>query len=303
MKICVTAPVYVSNEEHKKYLDLTTKSIVSAKHSIVWIPCENYVNLAFKPLSYVFDHIPNEIRVLQPDGKQSVSHAWNLGIEEGKKAGCHYILVINTDIIFKTNAIDRLVDFAEKHPEAVMWTGTECEDLENLELCQENENITENPHYSCFMVKNDFFSHVGKFDENFAPSYCEDVDMYTRLFLAGKKAYKYGGARFYHFGSRTIKSDETLLKNNSRTHSKCQLYFSEKWGHPMTENVEKIKTIFFKNPYNEEEKPLSYWREPSSLGRLGKITNSLPLSVRFRLINGLNWSKRAKSRIKTQIKS
>ena len=122
MKVGVTAPVYVSNEEHKKYLDLTTKSIVSSKHEIVWIPCENYVNPAFKPLTYVFDHAPSETRILHPDGKQSVSHAWNLGIEEGKAAGCDYVLVINTDIVFKSNAIDRLVDFAEKHSEAVMWT-------------------------------------------------------------------------------------------------------------------------------------------------------------------------------------
>jgi GT2 family glycosyltransferase len=294
MKIGVTAPVYVSNEEHKKYLDLTTKSIVSTKHEIVWMPCENYVNPTFKPLYYVFDHVPSEMRVLQPDGKQSVSHAWNLGIEEGKKAGCDYILVINTDIIFKTNAIDRLVDFAEKHPEAVMWTGTQCEDLATLELCPENENITENPHYSCFMVKNDFFSNVGTFDENFAPSYCEDVDMYTRLLFAGKKAYKYGGTRFFHFGSQTIKSDEVLLKNNSRTHSRCQLYFLEKWGHPMIEDVEQIKRFYFKHPYNEVDKPLSYWRPPASAG----FTDSLPLSIQYRLVSFLNWTKRTKGRVK-----
>ncbi|HLN88960.1 MAG TPA: hypothetical protein VK253_02735 [Candidatus Binatia bacterium] len=296
MKIGVTAPVYISNAEHKKYLDLTTRSIFSAKHEIVWIPCENYVDPAFSPLVYVFKQKPLEIRALHPTGKQSVSHAWNLGIEEGKSAECDYILVINTDIVFKSNAIDRVVDFAMKHPEAVMWTGTECEDLATLESCPENENITENPHYSFFMVNNDFFDNVGKFDENFAPSYCEDVDMYTRLIFAGKKAYKYGGARFYHFGSRTIASDEKLLRNNSKTHSRCQIYFIEKWGHPMEEDAERMKQDFFKHPYGEEDKPLSYWRQPSNSGRFGRIKNALPLSVRYRLILILNWFKiRSKS--------
>jgi hypothetical protein len=302
MKIGVTAPVYVSNVEHKTYLDLTTKSIVSAKHEIVWMPCENYVNPAFKPLAYVFDHVLRETRILHPVGKQSVSQAWNLGIEEGKKAGCDYILVINTDIVFKSNAIDRLVDFAQKQPEAVMWTGTQCEDLENLEACPENEAITENPHYSCFMVKNDFFSNVGKFDENFSPSYCEDVDMYTRLLLAGKKAYKYGGARFFHFGSKTIKSDEKLLKNNSRTHSKCQLYFLEKWGHPMIEDVEQIKAVYFKHPYNEGDKPLSYWRQPARFGFYAKFKNALPLAIQFRLVSLLNWMRRTKSHANLHLK-
>jgi GT2 family glycosyltransferase len=162
-----------------------------------------------------------------------------LGIEEGKKAGCVYVLVINTDIVFKKNAIDRLVDFAALHPESVMWTGTECNDLATLDACPETERITYNPHYSCFMVKNDFFSNAGKFDENFAPSYCEDVDMYTRLLFAGKKAYKYHGSLFYHFGSTTIKSDQSLFKSNSKTHGKCQIYFLQKWGSPMTDDVER----------------------------------------------------------------
>jgi GT2 family glycosyltransferase len=300
MKIGITAPVYVSNEEHKRYLDLTTRSIVSAKHEIVWMPCENYVQSTFKPIVYAFQQVPSEIRILHPIGNQSVSKAWNLGIEEGKTARCDFILVINTDIVFKSNAIDRLVDFAINHSEAVLWTGTECEDLANLESCLENENITENPHFSCFMVKNDFFSNVGKFDENFAPSYCEDVDMYTRLMFAEKKAYKYGGARFFHFGSTTIKSDEKLWKNNSRTHSKCQLYFLEKWGHPMEEDVESIKKDYFKHPYGEEDNPLSYWRHPSNAGQFEKVKNSLPLSARFTLIRGLNWSKRTKNRIKSK---
>ena len=300
MKIGVTAPIYISNPE-RRFLDLTTRSIISAEHEIVWMPCENYVHPVFTPLVYAFDHVPDEIRILHPIGKQSVSQAWNLGIEEGNTAGCDYILVINTDIIFKSNAIDRLVDFAVNHPEAVMWTGSECADLANLKSCPENENYSENPHFSCFMVKNDFFGYVGKFDENFVPSYCEDVDMYTRLVLAGKKAYKYGAARFFHFGSRTIKSDKKLWKNNSRTHSQCQLYFLEKWGHLMVDDVERMRRVYYKHPYNEEDKPLSYWRNPARLGLRRKLKDALPQSVKYRLILFLNWVSQNKSQVKLRL--
>jgi hypothetical protein len=298
MKIGITAPIYISNIEHKRYLDLTTKSIISAVHDIVWMPCENYVLSVFKPLTYVFDHVPNEIKILHPIGQQSVSQAWNLGIEEGNTAGCDYILVINTDIIFKSNTIDRLVGFAVNHPEAVMWTGSECADLANLSSCPENENYTENPHFSCFMVKNDFFDNVGKFDENFVPSYCEDVDMYTRLVLAGKKSYKYGGARFFHFGSGTITSDKDLWKNNSRTHRQCQLYFLEKWGHFTVDEVEQINEVYYRHPYNEEDKPLSYWRPDNRLGLYGKFKDALPQSMKYRLILFMNWISRNKVRFK-----
>ncbi len=299
MKIGMTAPVYVSNNEHKKYLDLTTKSIVS-KHSIVWVPCENCVNPVVAPLTYIFNQTPLEIKVLHPIGQQSVSQAWNKGIEIGMKAGCEYILVINTDIVFKSNAIDRLVDFAESHPDAVLWTMTECRDLASLENCPEDESFVEHPNFSCFMVKSDFFRHVGKFDENFKPAYCEDGDMHARIVLAGLKAYAYGGAKFYHFGSQTIKSDKELQNKNAQTYPKCQLYFLEKWGHGMVDNVDQMREVYFKHPYGEGDKPLSYWRQPSSIGQFGKVKNSLPLSARKTLVRGLNWSKKTKNRIKSK---
>lgn len=300
MKIAITAAIYVTNQEHKRYLDLTTKSIISANHDVVWLPCENYVKPDFAPLTYLFNKEPIEVKVLHPTGQQSVAQAWNKGIEEGSRAGCDYILVINTDIVFKSNAIERLVDFAERHPEAVLWTMTECKELSALESCPEDESFAEYPNFSCFMVKSDFFGHVGRFDENFSPAYCEDGDMHARLALSGLKAYAYGGAKFYHYGSQTIKTDQDLLSQNAQTYPKCQLYFLEKWGHRMVDDVEQMREVYFKNPYDEEDKPLSYWRQPSSVGRLGKVKNSLPLSARRRLVRGLNWSKRTKSRIKSK---
>ncbi len=295
MRIAVTAAVYVTNAEHKKYLDLTTKSIASANHRIVWFPCENYVNPLFAPLTYLFNKEHIETRVLHPSGQQSVAKAWNKGIEEGGKAGCDYILVINTDVIFKTNAIDRLVDFAETHPQAVLWTMSECEGLSSLENCLEDNSFSEHPNFSCFMVKSDFFTHVGKFDENFSPAYCEDGDMHARLTLAGLKAYGFGGARFYHYGSQTIKSDKDLTRKNARTYPKCQLYFLEKWGHSMVDDVEQMRQVYFKHPYNQKNKPLSYWREPSRRGLLGKFKNSLPLSIQRSLISFRNKVGRAKA--------
>jgi GT2 family glycosyltransferase len=295
MKIGITAPIYVSNIEHKKYLDLTTRSIISVEHDIVWIPCENYVHPVFMPLVYAFNHTPIEIRLLRPIGKQSVSQAWNLGIDEGNKAGCDFILVINTDIIFKSNAIDRLVDFAVNHPEAIIWTGSESSDLVNLELCPENENYSNNLNWSCFMVKNDFFSHVGKFDENFVPAYCEDSDMSIRLGLAGKKGYNYDGARIFHFGQQTTKLDKKIRKNNSRKTRQCQLYFLEKWGH-LGWFEDTARTLYFKHPYNEKDKPLDYWKHPAKLSLYRKFRYALPQSVQYRLILFLNWVSRNTTR-------
>ena len=288
MKLAVTAAIYVANSEHKRYLDMATKSIISKNHEFVWVPCENYVVPAFEPLSYVFSQSPQKTELLKPKGQQSVAKAWNVGIEAGSSLGCDYILVLNTDIVLKDNAIDRLIDFAETLKDAVLWTMTECQDLKGLEHCREDETFEERPSFSCFAVKKNFFTHVGKFDENFVPAYCEDGDMHARLTLAGLKAYGYGGAKFYHYGSQTLKSDRDLTLKNTRTYPKCQLHFLEKWGHGMVDDVEQMRQVYFKHPYNEKDKPLSYWKQPSNAG----LREKLPLNLQFQIVQFLNWTKR-----------
>lgn len=260
MKIAITAPVFVKNQEHLKYLKMTTESLVSRDHDLVWIPVENYIAPEFFPIAYYFVQQPEEIiTIVTNSNNQSVSRAWNMGIDTAALHKYDYVLVINTDIVLKSNTIDRLVSFAESHNEAVMWTASEYADLGGIEEAPEDEGYNEHPHFSCFMVQPDFFSHAGRFDENFKPAYCEDADMHARLALANKKAYIYGGARFYHFGSRTIKSDGELWRANSQTFPKNQQYFLDKWGHPIVNEVDEMRQVYFKTPYNSG-KSLSYWK-------------------------------------------
>jgi GT2 family glycosyltransferase len=114
MRIGITAPVFIKNAEHKRYLDLTTKSFVSRDHDLVWIPVENYVAPEFRPTFYALDHTMEDIKIVKGREPQGVSKAWNDGIDKAQYLGCDYVLVINTDIVFKSNAIDRLVRFASR---------------------------------------------------------------------------------------------------------------------------------------------------------------------------------------------
>lgn len=263
MKIAITSPIFVKNPEHKRYVNLTTSSMVSKDHDIVFIPVENYIDPSMLPMDYAFVNQPESIHITKGRQPQSVAAAWNDGIAKAKELGCEYALVINTDIVFKTNAIDRLVKFAQDHPEAVMWTMSEYADLALLEEAPEDEGFNEHPHFSCFMVKTDFLEVVGKFDENFRPAYCEDGDMHARIALANQKAYIYGGARFYHFGSRTIKSDHEAWENNTQTFPKNQEYFLKKWGHPPVGDVDRMREVYFKKPFNRDDVELDFWVYPN----------------------------------------
>lgn len=251
MKIGITCPVFVKNQEHLKYLNLTTKSFFSMDHDLVFIPVENYIQDDFRPIPYSFVSEPESVVILKGKEPQSVAAAWNSGIREAGRQGCDYVLVINTDIVMKTTMIDNLVAFAESHQEAIMWTASEYADLVDLEECPEDQNYNEHPHFSCYLVKPNFLDIVGEFDENFQPAYCEDGDMHYRIILAGQKAYVYGGARFFHFGSRTIKSDVELWNKNSVTFPKNQQYFLDKWGHPVVGDVERMKEVYYKTPFNK----------------------------------------------------
>ena len=258
MRIAITAPVFLTKEEHRNYLNLTTDSIHSEKNEIVFIPVENYLEPRLLPVMYHFTQEPKEIYILDGRDNQSVAKAWNIGIQEGILKHCEYILAINTDIIFKKNAIDRLVDFAEAHQEAVMWTMSEWAEQSSIQEANEDEGFNEHPHFSCFMVKHDFNKHVGMFDENFTPAYLEDNDMVARLSKANKLCYTYGGARFFHFGSRTIKSDRSLWDKNTRTFPANQQRFLDKWGYPVQNEAEEQRKKYFDHPFNNPKYKLDY---------------------------------------------
>lgn len=274
MRIAITTPIFVRNDEHRNVLNFMTKSLVSLDHDLVFIPVENYIAPQYLPLPYQFMHAMEEVVITKGRQPQGVSKAWNDGILKAQELECDYVIVCNEDIVFKSNAIDRLVALAQKyqepgvanhsfvyeHKDVVMWTASAYSDLSFLENSQEDENVSEHPHFSCFMVKPDFFKHVGKFDENFMPAYLEDGDMHARLALSGLKALIFGGSRFYHFGSRVIKSDHDAWDDNKITFPKNQAYFVEKWGHPPVNDVEKMREVYFKHPYNQEDKSLEYWR-------------------------------------------
>ena len=262
MRIAITCPVFITTQAHKDFLDLCTRSIKSLKHEIVFIPIENYVAPVFRPMDYAFTagHEPSITSIEDGRQPQGVAKAWNDGIKKAAEFDCDYVIVINTDIVFKSNMIDQLVKGAESYNDGVMWTGAEYADHRGLEEAPEEDYVAEHPHFSCFMVKPDFFKHAGTFDENFLPAYCEDGDMHARLALANKKAYVFGAARFFHFGSRTIKSDQQLWIANGQSFPKNQTYFLQKWGHPVVGDTKQMREVYFKTPYNETDKPLSYWR-------------------------------------------
>lgn len=237
MKIVVVTPAYITNELHLDFTQQTVKSIkgFETEHDIDIVIPVTYCNLNY------FDDVNSLSTHVFSTPENGVSIGWNAGINYARQQlNPDYILVCNNDIVFHPQAIDNLVKFAEEHDEAIMWTANEYPDLRTLKSAEIGTSFDEHPHFSCFMIKPEFVETMGKkeakepfpglFDENFKPAYFEDGDMHNRILRNGFKALKTASALFYHYGSRTIKSDDDLNRKNASTYEKNREYFQSKWG-------------------------------------------------------------------------
>lgn len=242
-KILIVIPIYVGNQHH---LDFTQETLDSIEKNQVFhasydtfIICNHYVNGAlYKNMMKMFNN------VMRFNTKNSVASAWNMALKYVHQSSevYDYVLFCNNDIVLNPFAIDNLLVFAETHKEFVLWTGAEHVDKKTIQMADLTESIDDHPHFSFFMVEKNFpilladrekdsgEPFPGLFDENFQPAYVEDCDMHQRLLRLGLKAGITSAAKFYHYGSRTIKTDEVLELDNRETHHNNVEYFIKKWG-------------------------------------------------------------------------
>lgn len=252
MKILVGTVGYITCKEHLYFLNKTLSSVfknVSEHHIDVGV----YWN---KTHDVIVGNFPHE--VLHWSGEreeQSLAGCWNRIINEGKNGGYDYTIVINSDIIMNTHCIANLVKFAEERKDMILWTASEHANEFNIDEDITDNGFDEFPHFSCFMVNKETIDKVGWFDEKVGPAYFEDFLYHYKMLRLGFKAGKTGMAKFFHYGSRTIKCDDNLNRRNFVTYEKNRKYVGEVVGvdpHSMPAN--KALEKGFKYPFNDPKK-------------------------------------------------
>lgn len=248
-RLLIAIPVYINNDLHLEFTQKTIKSIHKANHT-------NHLFDILIVSSYTKNSFRTQVATLSDrvifNSVNGVSIAWNTGIKYGLENKYDYIFVTNNDIIYHPLAFDNLIDFAQEHQEMDMWTCAEWKGKDSFEErlairdflkdVPVGEGFDEHPHFSAFMItphtveKLAAFeqltkeAYIGLFDENLAPAYFEDGDMHQRFIRAGMKAGHTATSLFYHYGSRTIKTDPDLDSQNFKTYEKNRNYFISKWG-------------------------------------------------------------------------
>lgn len=165
-----------------------------------------------------------------------VGPSWNLGIKIAiQKFSCNKFFIPNNDILLNENTIDLLCEAIESPKTALISardiSGEVNYPEEVINIKTENTGKTsEAPEFSCFMLKKETIKEVGFFDEKFYPAYFEDNDYHYRIRLKGKVALKLHKAVYFHFGSRTIKSNEEVRNKSNIGYMINREYFFKKWG-------------------------------------------------------------------------
>ncbi|MDZ4209635.1 MAG: hypothetical protein U1C56_00480, partial [Candidatus Curtissbacteria bacterium] len=261
-------PVYLSSELLLDFTRQTLESIQSENHELSVYVIVNYSLPELCPTRDKFklhESIKNYQVIGNPKGNE-VGASWNLGIKTALADGCDFAAILNNDLVLHRKCVDNLMTFADAHPEFILWTATEWIDVRTLGGVKEadiNWDFDEHPHFSFFMVNQKTIDIVGRFDENMTMAYSEDSEMHYRIVLSGNKAGKTNAAKFYHYGSRTIRVDDELYEKNKKTYEYNRAYVIKKWGfdphNTVFEPPEKALETGYKTPFNRKDMTLRDW--------------------------------------------
>jgi hypothetical protein len=200
-------------------------------------------------------------------GDRSVCSSWNWGITRCQENEIDYVLLLNNDVVLFNDTIDKLVEYGDNNPDVAIWSGISINHVSK----PEPGFVDDGTDFSCVMLRSSTIDKHGWFDENFKPAYHDDSDYAARLYLGGAKLSAIHDIKFIHGDiggvSKTIKHDAEMNHHSSWWWPLHERYFKLKWGSPVLCGRQPILENYYKHPFNNNNKPLSWW-EPNHIERI-----------------------------------
>lgn len=172
-------------------------------------------------------------------GLPSLSAVWNRALDFCWSVGASEVLVTQADVRLHRKTREAL-------KQALVLSGAlfvsavgrrEGEVDMDAELASVDLGARGGPDFSCFMLSKDCHE-LHRFDENYRPAFCEDVDFHRRMLLAGDGDRIFSvSVPYVHIGSGTLKSmtPERRAAVEASITAGSRAYHEQKWGGAVNE--------------------------------------------------------------------
>lgn len=179
----------------------------------------------------------------------SLSATWNTALDFCWNSGAEVAMVCNNDIRVKPWTYQSLLTYRDLHTPILaeyrkpLFISAVGVTPEQYEASTQPEWLLESigklgskggPDFSCYLISKEGHRKY-RFDENFTPAYCEDLDMHRRYMLGGDGSRIFSVALPYLHkdnGSGTLKSfsKERAEAFHQAVAAGSRRYYQEKWG-------------------------------------------------------------------------
>jgi len=262
MRISIIVPVINCKEYTEKFLP----TVYSKKHDLKFYLIDNgshdgttimFAKLANEDKKYTF---------IRNESNKGVAGSWNQGIKIAMADGFDRYFVCNNDILLRKDTIDNLIELMDKEkfgfltPLNIRDEVMIPEDVFDMKPKELSFSDKGSADFSCFLISKECYKKAGEFDEGFVGGYFEDNDYVWRVYLAGQRIGQTTGAIYYHFGSKTQNQVEGGVIKSTRFEKNRQ-YFIEKWGCDTQGDFEKMKEHYYKFPFNDNDKKITYVKQ------------------------------------------
>jgi len=175
----------------------------------------------------------------------SLSGTWNRALDFVWATGGQEALVVNNDVRLHPRTVQVLstvlVRTDSLFVSAIGVTKEQFDPLAGIDLAltgSDGEPVALDkggPDFSCFLISKQCH-HEYRFDENFIPAFCEDLDYHRRLMLAGEGSRIFSvNLPYLHLASQTLKlvdpKRREAIERSIEQHSRA--YYKRKWGGPV----------------------------------------------------------------------
>ena len=161
---------------------------------------------------------------------RGLARSWNEGLHLAMEAGCTSALLLNDDLVFRTDGYTKFVEtvaIVQSLSQNVAYITPL--GLETGASALAGQVIEQ--QFACCAITRETIEKIGYFDENFSPAYYEDIDFDRRCRLAGMSIHIHQEVLVDHERSATSRAmpKETRMQLDL-DFKENKNYFERKWG-------------------------------------------------------------------------